>query len=608
VAELEVNLHILGRKSREHKDGVALSLSRAAINGANSGELAKIALLSLRLITNADRLGVWLQGENSVLNGRVVFNGLVWDRGQADTPTEWQRLSPEYPLPPDVINSQASAIVDMDHLGDQPVFGPVVGMKAVLWMPVGKTQALSGLIMVASRQKRRDIFPNCQALASELTLALAFHQAHFALGQTTANSISGQTLSPSAPMQQGASSAHDLQIGKLAALGRVTANLEHELRNPLTTILAYARRLLKRDEISGSAGEIRQILHEAERAVKILQELQPSSREFTPRGKVSLNRVVLQTMEMQRLMFITANIRTELNLDVRQPTIWGVADQLQQILVNLVCNARQAMTESGKGTVIRVRTKILPGDYALLQVSDDGPGVPDRVAERIFDPFFTTKPGGAGLGLSIVSEIVREHSGQIHLERLPAGGARFSIEWRSVPAVANKLDWLSPAYSAEAASSPLKTRPQPNGVAQLPASARVLVIEDELTVARLVADVLEEEGHRVDVALSGAEALQLAEGAHYDLAICDMKMPGLDGEHFFRTLVREQNPLREKLLFVTGDSGSPHTRQFLEHNRLPFVVKPFHVEELSAAVSKLLARRSPASRAVAPMAAKMGSQ
>jgi signal transduction histidine kinase/CheY-like chemotaxis protein len=603
-------LHLLGRKSREHKDSVAPSLSRAAVNGANSGELAKIALLSLRLSTDADRLGVWLQGENSRLKRPVVFNGLVWDRGQADTPTEWQRLSPEYPLPSEVINSEASTIVDMDQLGDQPVFGPVVGMKAVLWMPVGKTQALSGLIMVASRQKRRDMFPNCQALASELTLALAYHQAHFELGQTRAELVSGQTLLPPASMPPGASPAHDLQIGKLAALGRMTANLEHELRNPLTTILGYARRLLKRDEISGSAGEIRQILHEAERAVKILQELQPSAREFTPRGKVSLNRVVLQTMEMQRLMFTAANIRTELNLDVLRPTIWGVADQLQQILVNLVCNARQAMTESGKGTVIRVRTKVLPGDYALLQVSDDGPGVPDRVADRIFDPFFTTKPGGAGagLGLSIVSEIVREHSGQIHLERLPAGGARFSIEFRSVPAVATKLEWLSPAYSAEAASSPLKAHLQSNRVAQPPEPARVLVIEDELTVARLVADVLEEEGHRVDVALSAAEALQLADDAHYDLAICDMKMPDLDGEHFFRTLVREQNPLREKLLFVTGDSGAPHTRQFLEHNRLPFVVKPFHVQELSAAVSKVLARRSPAFRAVAPMAARMGRE
>jgi signal transduction histidine kinase/CheY-like chemotaxis protein len=402
-----------------------------------------------------------------------------------------------------------------------------------------------------------------------------------------------------------------LQTERLAAVGQMVSGVAHELSNPLTTILGYAQRLLMREEASGTAGEARQIFHEAERAVKILRQLQPSSWEAKPqRGRVSLNRMTLQTMEMQRLTTGSENIRTELDLDQRSPVVWGDAGQLQQVLVNLVSNARQAILESGKSGVIRVRTKLLPGNFALLEVSDNGPGIPEAVAARIFDPFFTTKqPGsGTGLGLSIVLAIVREHGGQMNVTSPPSGGTKFSIEWRAMPAASTGPEWLWPAYSGQADSGWLKrgtTTETPLGK-QGSTRARVLVVEDEPTVARLIADVLEDEGYQVDVMLSGREALERARGALYDLAICDMKMPGLDGQHFFKALVRAENPLREKLLFVTGDGAAPRTREFLERNQLPHVAKPFRVEELSAAVRKILAGTPPLPSAKATAAGKFG--
>ena len=125
------------------------------------------------------------------------------------------------------------------------------------------------------------------------------------------------------------------------------------------------------------------------------------------------------------------------------------------------------------------------------------------------------------------------------------------------------------------------------------AGSRVLVVEDEPTVARLIGDVLEDEGLKVDVLLDGREALKRAGREAYDLVICDMKMPDLDGQHFYRSLVSSGNPLRKKFLFVTGDVTASRTHEFLERHHLPHVEKPFRVEELSEKVRRVLAGGSP---------------
>lgn len=379
-----------------------------------------------------------------------------------------------------------------------------------------------------------------------------------------------------------------LQTERLAEVGQKVSSVAHELSNPLTTILGYAQRLLMRQVISPQANEIRQIFHEADRAGKILRQLLPSGRQPKQlhRRKISVNRVVLQTVEMQRNGHAWGTIRTELDLDPAGPTVWGDAGELQQVLINLLSNARHAIAETGMDGLIRIRTRQLGGNTVALDVSDNGPGIPEAIAARIFDPFFTTRQAGlgTGLGLSIVLGIVREHGGQMSVISPPTGGTKFSIELRSTPVVSSPAQL--PSAAAREFSSPWNkpARGNRNG-----APAHVLVVEDEPTVARLIADVLEDQGYNVDVMLSSREALERAGNSHYDLAICDMRMPGLDGQHFFQALLLAQNPLREKLLFVTGDGVAPATREFLERNKLPYVAKPFRVEELTEAVTKILA-------------------
>jgi two-component system NtrC family sensor kinase len=389
-----------------------------------------------------------------------------------------------------------------------------------------------------------------------------------------------------------------VQTEKLAALGQMVTGVAHELSNPLTSILAYAQRLLLRGDAAGRTEEAQKIYQEAERASTILRQLLLNARETQPeRRRVSLNQVVLQTVELQRLGLPAERIRLNLELDPVPPSVHGDAGQLQQVLMNLVGNARQAIEESGKGGNIWVRTKRTEEGRVFLEVNDDGPGIPEAIMARIFDPFFTTKPAGVGtgLGLAIVLGIVREHGGQLKVSSPPGGGAVFTIE---LPATSEAgFPSARPAEAGEqrARLSRAEHAAEPShGAAHLRAARPlVLVVEDEPTVARLIADVLEDEGMSAEVLMDGRAALDRAAREHYDLVICDMKMPGLDGQNFYKALVRAGNSLRGRFLFVTGDEVASQTQKFLERYHLPHVAKPFRVEELTEKVKQVLAGKTP---------------
>jgi signal transduction histidine kinase/CheY-like chemotaxis protein len=390
-----------------------------------------------------------------------------------------------------------------------------------------------------------------------------------------------------------------LQTEKLAALGQMVTGIAHELSNPLTSILGYAQRLLVRKDLTGRTEEARQIYEEAERASTILRQLLLSAREARPeRKRVALNQVVQRAMDLQRFGSAAERIRIELDLDPTLPFVTGDAGQLQQVLMNLIGNARQAIVLEGKAGTIRLRTARSSDQRLMLQVIDDGPGIPQTILARIFDPFFTTKPAGVGtgLGLAVVLSVVREHGGQVSVASPPEGGCVFTVE---LPLAAETL--LEPSRIPSDADEQLQPVADGSTGARgrapvLPQRAshsnhrgtRVLVVEDEPTVARLIADVLEDEGLHVDVLLDGGEALDRAGREQFDLVICDMKMPGLDGQNFYQSLARAQNPLQERFLFVTGDVIAQQTQEFLERNRLPHVAKPFRVEELTEKVFSLL--------------------
>jgi CheY-like chemotaxis protein/anti-sigma regulatory factor (Ser/Thr protein kinase) len=379
---------------------------------------------------------------------------------------------------------------------------------------------------------------------------------------------------------------------KLAALGQRVTGLVHELSNPLTTILGNAQRLVLRGATGANSAESRQILEEAERATGIVRQLLHFVRETrSEMPLMSLNELVERTAKLQKPLLQGSRLHLKVEILKGLPPVKGDFGQLQQVLLNLLQNAQQAMEESGKGSTMSVRTTSGGFGRVRLEVWDDGPGIPETLQARIFDPFFTTKPAGkgTGLGLAIVSGFVRQHGGAVSVHSPQGGGARFVVE---LPA-AEKVWESSQPEKKKQARQPVILPASSSGsgktaTATMEQAPRILVVEDEPTVSSLIADVLREEGMRVDVLSDGQRALELVRKESYDLAICDLRMPGMDGQNFYGALVRSQSPLREHVLFVTGDVLAQRTQEFLERHHLPHVAKPFRVEELSLAVRREL--------------------
>jgi PAS domain S-box-containing protein len=367
-----------------------------------------------------------------------------------------------------------------------------------------------------------------------------------------------------------------VQTEKMAALGQLVSGIAHELNNPLTSIMGYAQLLLSRRLREDRFSDAEKIYQEAERARRLVKNLLLFARETKPeRRLVDLNEIVERTLALRSYELKVENISVELHLDPDLPRTAADAHQLQQVVLNLIVNAEQALQHARGSGRIWIQTRRAPGNRVALVVADDGPGIPPGLASRIFDPFFTTKPlgVGTGLGLSIAYGIVQEHGGDISVESQPGQGATFVVE---LPVVAPAAQ---PPPAQAPARPPHRARP----------GRRILVVEDEPTVAQLVVDVLSEQGHQVEAVLDSQEGLYRLSQQDYDLVICDLRMPRLDGRGFYEALVRAGSPAHKRLFFITGDTLAPRTLEFLEKHQIPYLAKPFLVEELTLAVNRLLA-------------------
>ena len=222
-----------------------------------------------------------------------------------------------------------------------------------------------------------------------------------------------------------------MQSDKLAAVGLLAAGVMHEINNPLTAIIAYAQFLLKSDLGEPQRADVEHIWIEAMRASRIVQNLLTFARPMRPqKGRISLNHAVAGALDSRRRQLALDDITVTVALGRRLPPVAADGNQLQQVFINIINNARDAMADYDNGDRrLRVVTYARDG-HVGVRFDDTGPGIPDTCADRIFDPFFTTKEvgRGTGLGLAVCHGIIREHGGAISAHRLPRGGTRFVVE------------------------------------------------------------------------------------------------------------------------------------------------------------------------------------
>jgi PAS domain S-box-containing protein len=374
------------------------------------------------------------------------------------------------------------------------------------------------------------------------------------------------------------------QAQKMEAVGQLAGGVAHDFNNLLTGVLTYCDLILQEvrqgDPIRS---DVEQIRHAGQRAAGLTRQLLAFSRQQVLQPRVlSLNATVAELDGMLRRL-IRVDIALETELD---PSLWQVlADpgQIEQVLVNLVVNARDAMPNGGRITVSTANREypaasterpdgVRPGTYVVLTVADTGHGMDLRTQARIFDPFFTTKePGkGTGLGLSTVYGIVQQSGGHIAVESAPSRGATFTIHL--------------PRYDGSGAALPSRANRStlPGGTETL------LLVEDETAVRSSARRLLERHGYSVLEARHGADALRIVDQGEreVDLVLTDVVMPEMGGREMIERL-RIRRPAL-KVLFMSGYTERAITTDGVMPPRTGFVEKPFTMEQLLQRLRELL--------------------
>jgi PAS domain S-box-containing protein len=363
------------------------------------------------------------------------------------------------------------------------------------------------------------------------------------------------------------------QSEKLADMGSLLAGVAHELNNPLAIVLGQAE-LLGRDAHDGAMlRRTESLKHAAERCARIVRNFLSLARQRPPeRQRVCLNQIVREAIELLAYGLRVDNVEIVLELDSTTPFIWADPHQLHQVLINLLTNAHYAVRRQEGPRQIRVRSS-WRAEAVLLTVADNGYGVPATVQGRLFEPFFTTKPQGegTGLGLSLCRGIVESHAGVIWLDTTATRGATFIVE---LP-VGVQLE-----EERVAAAEP--DRPVP--------AQSILVVDDEPIMAAVLREMLLDDGHAVDVAANGREALERVRGTRYDLVITDVRMPELDGVSFYRAARALMPENAARFVFMTGDGLTRDTLEFLSQPGRVHLEKPFGPADVRRTISSVLDR------------------
>jgi PAS domain S-box-containing protein len=362
-----------------------------------------------------------------------------------------------------------------------------------------------------------------------------------------------------------------LQSEKMSAVGQLISGVAHELNNPLTAILGYAQ-LLESEGLSERAAEfVNKLFKQAQRTHRVVQNLLSFARQRKPqKQRVDVLKVLEETLALRDYDLKVNNIKLERKIEPTLPAVTADPHQLEQVFLNVINNAVDAMLDAGQGGMLKVYVYANKGSLHT-EFHDSGPGI--KEPHRIFEPFYTTKNvgKGTGLGLSICYGIIKEHGGEISARNRDEGGAIIEVR---LPA-------------AGESESPDKALLAPRR--ELAIEGRILLVENEEAVLEFERDVLSGAGASVITSMNAEDMKALLRDQSFDAVIMDGKMPGgWDPTEVYRWLSENCAGLQKHILFTFSSVAEPEIRGFLQENNVPCLVKPFEVADLISHARRLL--------------------
>ena len=360
-----------------------------------------------------------------------------------------------------------------------------------------------------------------------------------------------------------------VQSEKLSAVGEFVAGVAHELNNPLAAVMGFSELLKDADVDEKHRRHLDLIFKSATRCKKIVQSLLSFARRHQPERKaVSVNRLLEEVVEIVAYQLRSSNVELIQQLAPRLPLVLADGHQLQQVFLNLINNARQAIEAHQPSGRITITTEVKE-HFLRITIHDSGPGISPENLTRIFDPFFTTKEvgKGTGLGLSLCYGLIKEHGGNITVTSQLGTGATFTIE---LPV----SDEEGSAHESAVPAVPGMGDPNEG------AGKKILVVDDEDILLRMVLDDLTRHGYTVVTAENSEAALRELHRNNFDGILCDVKMPGLNGRQLFDWIRAARPALSRRFIFMTGDIINDSLQLFLQENRLVCINKPFVLADL----------------------------
>ena len=363
---------------------------------------------------------------------------------------------------------------------------------------------------------------------------------------------------------------------RLAAIGEMAAGIAHEINNPLTGVLGFSQILSERQDLPKDVKEELEIIAEGSNRVKeIIRRMLTFARQAKPvKTPASINELIDTTLDLRSYVLKTANIEVIKHLDPDLPWLMVDPGQIQQVFLNLIVNAEYAMKKAHDKGKLTITTE-KKDDHIRVSFQDDGVGMNQETKEKLFHPFFTTKEigEGAGLGLGLSRSIILEHNGTIEVKSELGKGSEFII-------------MLPLTIIAE--GPPAEVIDATAALAKKVKAGRILVVDDEEVIRKLVSTILSQSGHTVDTTGDTRKALSKLESTGYDAIIMDIRMPGIGGMELYAKVTEKHPELSSKFIFITGDTSDTQIRDFLEQNNLSYITKPFVRETLLGKLNRLL--------------------